>query len=778
MEALAGTGGMGAVYRAFDRAQGQRVALKLLAAGEASYAARFAEEARILAHLAHPGVVQWIAHGEDAGGQRWLALEWLEGEDLAARLVRGALTVEECLAVGLAAAEALAAAHAHGIVHRDIKPSNLFLVGGDPRRVKLLDFGVARRTNVTHAITRSGVVVGTPGYIAPEQVRGDPTDARADVFGLGAVLYECLAGRPAFAGGPMMAVLARLLVHEPPPLRRMRGDIPPELDALIARMLAKEPEARLADGAVVAEAIRSLCPRSFRRNATEPEGSDVFGENEQRVISVVVAAPPFGELPGDTDTAWFSRVETALARIDMRADAVTGGLLLVRSKDAGSPDQALQAARGALLLRSLLEREVTEAPRIAIVTGTSEIAGRLPAGELLDRAASLLAEPALVAGAAYVDDATQALLGTRLDVHRGPAGWELHGERERGAGAGVVIDCASPFVGRERELSALMALFEECTGEGLARAVLVTGPAGIGKTRLCHEAVLRIGAMAPEVEIWTARGPMAGDAAPFGVLGSIVRQARGHVPGEVAPAFSSLAEAAVENRPLLLIVDDLQWADAPSVLAVEQALHRLQDRPLFVLALARPEVHERFPRMWVERDAQEIHLGGLAPRAAARLVHHALGEGAEPAKVAALVERADGHPFYLEELIRAAAEGRGETLPETVLSMLQARLAGLAPEERRFLRAASIFGDVFWVRGVLRVLGGGSPAVVSALVDHGLLERHPTSRLPDEEEVSFRDPLVHEAAYATLTAADRARGQAVAAAWLERVGETRGCVLK
>jgi predicted ATPase len=110
--------------------------------------------------------------------------------------------------------------------------------------------------------------------------------------------------------------------------------------------------------------------------------------------------------------------------------------------------------------------------------------------------------------------------------------------------------------------------------------------------------------------------------------------------------------------------------------------------------------------------------------------------------------------------------------------MLQARLAVLAPEERRFLRAASIFGDVFWVRGVLRVLGGGSPAVVSTLVEHDLLERHQASRLPDEEELSFRDPLVREAAYATLTAADRARGHALATAWLESVSGTRECVLK
>src|SRR5262249_10750134 len=146
-------------------------------------------------------------------------------------------------------------------------------------------------------------------------------------------------------------------------------------------------------------------------------GSDVFGIREQRVISVVVAA-----LEGATGPLSF---ETALAGLGVHADAVTGGLLLVRSKDAGSPaDQALRAACGGLMIRSLLEREVAEKPRIAIVTGTSDLAGRLPAGELLDRAASLLSGPAPAVGAACIDDVTQALIGARFDVHRGPSGWE------------------------------------------------------------------------------------------------------------------------------------------------------------------------------------------------------------------------------------------------------------------------------------------------------------------------------------------------------------------
>ena len=650
---------MGRVYRAFDREGGERVALKLLAEEAPEHAARFAQEARILAGLAHPGVVRWIAQGEAEDGQRWLALEWLEGEDLAGRIARGVLTVEEALAIGLAASEALAVAHARGVIHRDIKPSNLFLVGGDPRKLKLLDFGIARRNSVTRAITRSGVVMGTPGYVAPEQVHGDPADARADVFGLGAVLFECLAGRPAFAGGSVMAALTRILVFHPPALRSLRVDVSPELDALIASLLAKDPAARPADGAAVAEAIRGLGQQSGRWTSSEPPGSDSIGAGEQRVISLLVAAlegvavsPPPEQPSNKTEVLWTVRVESALAGLDLHVDAVAGGLILVASNDAGRPDQALRVARAALTLRPLFDQQGAGRPQIAIVTGPSEIGARWPAGELLERAASLLSAPA-PAGIAHVDDATRVLLGARFDLQRGPSGWEIRGESDE------TFDRPGPFVGREREIDALQALFEACTGEGVARAVLVSGPAGIGKSRLRREALLRFGALAPDAPIWTARGQIGAEAAPFGVLGSILRGAGGRAPGDMASAFPSLAAATVETGPLILVLEDLQWADEASVLAVDGALGQLADRPLFVLALARPEVHERFPRMWAGRSAQEIHLGALGRRAAARLARHALGDDVDPAEVAALVDRAGGHPLHLEDLLRAAAEGRG-----------------------------------------------------------------------------------------------------------------------
>jgi serine/threonine protein kinase len=257
IEGRAGAGGMGAVYRARDRYTSERVALKLLhpEGSGAQASERFDREARLLSELRHPGIVSYVAHGEAPDGRRFLAMEWLDGEDLAARLLRGPLSLDDSLLLLRRVAEALGVAHARGVVHRDLKPGNVFLVGGDVARPKLLDFGIARRLVSSRAMTRAGALVGTPDYMAPEQARGqgDITPS-ADVFSLGCVLYECLAGQPPFAAEHMAAVLARILFEDPPPLDERRPDVPAAVSSLVERMLAKYPAQRLAGaGALLVE---------------------------------------------------------------------------------------------------------------------------------------------------------------------------------------------------------------------------------------------------------------------------------------------------------------------------------------------------------------------------------------------------------------------------------------------------------------------------------------------------------------------------------------------
>ncbi|MDL1950403.1 serine/threonine protein kinase, partial [Acidobacteria bacterium ACD] len=245
-----GAGGMGEVWRARDTRLGRDVAIKVLPdhlAGDPKALRRFESEARSLAALSHPGILALFDVGRD-GGIAYAVTELLEGETLRAALLRGPLPWREAVEISSAVAEALEAAHSRGIVHRDVKPENIFLCsGGSP---KVLDFGLARREpsspeltteSPTETMEGTGALVGTVGYIAPEQLSGLPVDHRADVFAFGCVLYEALSGRRAFHGRTSAEVMAAILHDEPAPLRSTYGTLPPALDDVVGRCLRKDP---------------------------------------------------------------------------------------------------------------------------------------------------------------------------------------------------------------------------------------------------------------------------------------------------------------------------------------------------------------------------------------------------------------------------------------------------------------------------------------------------------------------------------------------------------
>jgi len=258
---LIGAGGMGEVYRARDRVSSGPVAVKIVQVSSEREARRFEREADLLAQLAHPAIVRYVAHGAHEGTP-FLAMEWLEGHDLADELARGPLTIAQSIRLGRRIAGALAAAHALGVIHRDVKPSNIFLCGEDVDRATVVDFGVARATRQEHAATattRTGTLLGTLGYMAPEQARGAKNaDARADVFSLGCVLFECITGTRAFAGGDAVEVLAKVLTEPARHPREIVAEVPPALDALVVKMLAKDPALRPPDCASVAAELARL----------------------------------------------------------------------------------------------------------------------------------------------------------------------------------------------------------------------------------------------------------------------------------------------------------------------------------------------------------------------------------------------------------------------------------------------------------------------------------------------------------------------------------------
>jgi eukaryotic-like serine/threonine-protein kinase len=247
---LLGSGGMGVVYRAFDREVGEAVAIKTLRPDlgdiDATLLERFKQELRLARRITHRNVVRTYDLGE-VDGTYYITMELVRGTTVAT-LIReaGRLDVPATLTIGKQVCRALEVAHEEGVIHRDVKPQNLLV--DHSGFLKVMDFGIARlaehRVEPGQALTAAGVVVGTPQYMAPEQLFGEPVDGRADLYATGAVLFECVTGRPVFEAPSLVALLARHLDDAPPDPRQLNGDIPESLAGVILRALARKPHDR------------------------------------------------------------------------------------------------------------------------------------------------------------------------------------------------------------------------------------------------------------------------------------------------------------------------------------------------------------------------------------------------------------------------------------------------------------------------------------------------------------------------------------------------------
>ncbi len=274
--AAIGSGGMGVVHRGYDRVLERSVAIKLV--GDAASRERFLSEARRTAQIRHPAVVEVFDVGTD-GDDVFLVMELLEGESLETKLDReGRLAPAEAIAIGTRICDALGAAHALGVVHRDIKPANVFLTrSGDELLVKVLDFGIAKRLDGATARTDPGMLVGTITYMAPEHIRGEDVDGRADLYSLGVLLYRALSGRLPFQGESAAMLIHAHLSIAPQSVRSVEGaaNVPPALDTTVLRLLSKSPEARPRDAAdakaALAAALAAKAPAVDSRPRLVPE---------------------------------------------------------------------------------------------------------------------------------------------------------------------------------------------------------------------------------------------------------------------------------------------------------------------------------------------------------------------------------------------------------------------------------------------------------------------------------------------------------------------------
>ncbi len=323
VERLIGSGGMGAVYEAVDTKLERNVALKVLLhqTGNALTKKRFLREARLAAKLTHPNIATVFEVGE-LENELYIVMELLEGQSLRKLLMNQRLPMADTLSIARDIARALARAHAAGVTHRDIKPENVFVTTPSPNAIhaKVLDFGLARqlaakprvasRTNEEHTATDAtapGEVVGTPGYWSPEQAGAGEVDARSDVFSFGLVLYEMLTGRKAFKANNTVTLVLAVTRQEPEKIRTYVPNVPPQIEALVARCIAKDRDRRFADGTellgAVEEVLRSVSRLAELDDPTEAgaDGPPVAGMAS--APTVVVAARVSNEPPANTTGA-------------------------------------------------------------------------------------------------------------------------------------------------------------------------------------------------------------------------------------------------------------------------------------------------------------------------------------------------------------------------------------------------------------------------------------------------------------------------------------------
>ena len=504
IEGLIGKGGMGAVYRAVG-ADGSPVALKVLLpqTGEAAeqHARRFAREARI--RIDHPNVVRVIDAGVD-GESPWIAFELLEGWSLRQRLrARGVLSVQEALDLAVQACRGLAAAHALGVVHRDVKPGNVFLC--ENGTVKLVDFGVARWSEVDPDLTADRRIVGTPSYLSPEQARGDAdVDARADIWAIGLILYEGLTGKKPFSRKSTVGTMLAVVLEEPPPLELVRKGLPRSLVEVVNRCLTKDRDRRFASAAELLEALLTIdateeayepldlpitvdMPEETRATLDVRSQTRVMAEGEARVVAVLLAE-------GVRDAAAIERAVSERDGIFIpllgrgRAIGLFGG-------EAWEGDEVIRAASAALVARDA-------AKWVSVAPGHAQAAGQAIAGDAVEAAEHGCA--AKLAGVALAGDAGRLLRGgfdvreigrglAELTAARRPY-WPLESQPE---GAG-------PTVGRDAEVARMKQALDRVLG-GHTAGLVVIGPSGIGKSRLRFEAERLIEELPTYVKVLSGR---------------------------------------------------------------------------------------------------------------------------------------------------------------------------------------------------------------------------------------------------------------------------------
>jgi eukaryotic-like serine/threonine-protein kinase len=612
---LANVGGMSLIYDARDLTRdGLRVAFKVMPpmtrANEEAHE-RFLREAEVLASLRHPGIVDYIAHGLTGDQRPYIVMEWLDGEELESILRRGPLPILQAVLLVHRIADALAHAHERGITHRDLKPSNIIIRSGRVDNPAILDFGVARWLGRTLQVTKTGMLIGTPGYMAPEQARGQ-TDIgpSADVFALGCLLYQALVGKPPFAADHITAVLTKVLFEEVPPARFHRPETPESLDSLLSRMLLKDATERPRDAVAILNELKSLAPDldAFNPAAEPPRIAPrrVLTDAEQVLYSLVLATPS----PRTNDDSWTVQSSTirtpfaddprwpreTLEHLGVQLESLAeGSLAIVVGKGASAKEQAATAARCAWLL---LERNPSA--QVTLVTGRGVLGprGGVPEGEVFERASALLrqratgilattAEPGVI-----IDEITARVLGSGYHIERTSTSLVLtRGTKDPHVDPTQISpEAALSCVGRERELGQLMSSLDGVVEDERCSAIVMTALPGMGKSRLLQAFLERVRSERPDVIVISGRGDPTYTNTNYGVLAQFFRNLAGVTPNDTVDEQKQKLEtrllaSAPKTNPQVAFRDILDLCLSPNPSAIPPVWSTLENTTIAWLSV-------------------------------------------------------------------------------------------------------------------------------------------------------------------------------------------------
>ncbi|HLY37790.1 MAG TPA: TOMM system kinase/cyclase fusion protein, partial [Candidatus Binatia bacterium] len=844
-----GAGRFGWVFRARQLSTGQDVAIKILrtlptdsVADIENQTARFRREMRLCAGLSHPSIVRLIDSGETADGMLYAVFEYVPGTTLREVLeAEGKLDVWEAIDLMSEVLDALACAHARGVVHRDLKPDNIMITKTGARRHALvLDFGLggfAQEAEVwaLPRLTATYEFMGTPCYAAPEQLRGEPPSTRSDLYSWGLVFLECLTGAIAVDGASGADVIWRQLGPEPIPIPEWlhKHRVGPVLEVVTAKQIEKRDVTipGLLDALRAAQGGESTSSVATHRPDTLPEG-------ERRQLTVVSCGLPVSPLAGRAlDLEEVDEIVHAQHAVIAELAARSGGqvagvladrVLVVFGYPRAQEDDARRAARTTLAigaeLRRVTSRLATERGlglefRIGVHTGLAVVRQlRQPANQAMCDLVGLTpqvatrVEQGAAAGEVVVTADTHRLLHGEFTAE--PAGelrpwsggepialFRLTGEHRRVGPDTISWVRETPLVGRAAELNQLLDRWRQ-TRTGKAGAVLITGEPGIGKSRLVRELRRRVPPRSwlecrcvPESEhsplrpiadlIASLPGPMDALLARYGfdVAETLpLFDAMLSAKPDGSPAFLKLTperqkeltlEAIValfvriaEEEPIVLVLEDLHWADPTTLDLVGLLVREIQGAGLQEIGAPRLcavlTARPTFTPGWSTEGVGVVSLGRLGRDDVSEMVSAGVGGTGivSPALIDRIVRHADGIPLFVEEVTRILLESADATpetddagieIPSTLRDLLAARLDGLSASGRETVQLGAALGREFRYE-VLRAVARKEESLLREdlreLTDAGLLYPRASARA---ERYVFKHALVRDAAYETMT---------------------------